>query len=291
MINSEKQKYSYGWIYGLVGVVIFSGSLPATRMAMESLPPVFLTGVRGVIAALLSGLTLFTFKMPWPNRSQSIQLFTVALGVVLGFPLLSALALRHITSAHSVVYMGLLPLVTAAFGVLLGGERPKAPFWFFSSLGSLIVFALAFSKVQFTSLMGDALMVAAIVVCGFGYATGAKLSKTMGGCQVICWALILALPMMLLISLFCWPTSMGVITFKAWIGLGYVSMFSMLIGFFFWYHGLAVGGVAAVGQLQLLQPFLGLFLSAFLLGETISAGLITASTSVLACVVLARRFT
>ncbi len=210
--------------------------------------------------------------------------------VVLGFPLLTALALQRITSAHSIVFIGLLPLMTALFGVLRGGERPRRAFWIFSLLGSLLVVGFALTQNAAASLSGDLLMLAAVIVCGLGYAEGAKLTRELGGWQVICWALVIALPLMLPASLLVQPASWHAISASSWAALGYVSLFSMLIGFIFWYKGLAAGGIAAVGQLQLLQPFFGLGLSAALLHETVSPLMLAVTLGVVLCVVGSRKF-
>ena len=223
-----------------------------------------------------------------------MPLAIVALGVVVGFPLLTALALQYITSAHSVVFIGLLPLSTAIFGAVRGGERPRLAFWLFSGLGSALVVGFALTQNLTRSLsaspVGDALMLAAIVVCGLGYAEGAKLSRKLGGWQVISWALVLSLPVTILLALLLMPSSFAAIGTTSWIGLAYVSLFSMLIGFIFWYRGLARGGVAAVSQLQLLQPFFGLALAALLLHESVTRSMFAVTVAVILCVVGARRF-
>jgi drug/metabolite transporter (DMT)-like permease len=279
-----------GWINGFMGILIFSGSLPATRMAVANFDPVFLTVARASIAGFLALLLLLGFRQARPARADIASLAVVAMGVVIGFPLLTALALKHITSAHSTVFIGLLPLATAIFGVLRGGERPRPVFWLFSCLGSALVAGFALSQESAASSSGDMLMLAAVVVCGLGYAEGAKLSRRLGGWQVISWALVLSLPVMLAICLFVAPPSFGDVSGPAWAGLGYVSLFSMLIGFVFWYRGLALGGIAAVGQLQLLQPFFSLALAATLLHETVSAAMIAVTLAVVACVAGAKRF-
>lgn len=161
-----------GWINGLVGVIIFSGSLPATRVAVQAFDPIFLTVARAAIAGTLGLGLLLIFRQRWPSRQDLLSLAIVALGVVVGFPLLTALALQHITSAHSIVFVGLLPLSTAIFGVLRGGERPKPTFWLFSILGSALVAGFAFAQGLTASPLGDALMLAAIIACGLGYAEG-----------------------------------------------------------------------------------------------------------------------
>ncbi len=220
-----------------------------------------------------------------------MSLIIVSSGVVLGFPLLTALALQRITSAHSIVFIGLLPLMTALFGVLRGGERPRRAFWIFSLLGSLLVVGFALTQNAAASLSGDLLMLAAVIVCGLGYAEGAKLTRELGGWQVICWALVIALPLMLPASLLVQPASPAChLGLPPRAALGYVSLFSMLIGFIFWYKGLAAGGIAAVGQLQLLQPFFGLGLSAALLHETVSPLMLAVTLGVVLCVVGSRKF-
>ena len=279
-----------GWGSGLLGVVIFSASLPATRVAVEGFSPLFLTSARAVIAAVLGAGLLALLAQARPARRDLGSLAVVSLGVVVGFPLLTALALQHIPSARSIVFIGLLPLATALFGVLRGGERPKPAFWLFSILGSLLVAGFALAGGGEASPLGDGLMLAAVLVCGLGYAEGGALSRRLGGWQVISWALVLSLPAMAALALATWPGSLAGIGRPAWLGLAYVSVFSMLVGFVFWYRGLALGGIATVGQLQLLQPFFGLALAGLLLGEAVSPAMVGVTALVVLCVAGARRF-
>lgn len=283
-------KTASGWVNGFVGVLIFSGSLPATRVAVADFDPTFLTSARAAIAGLLGLAMLVLFRQKRPERSDFLSLVIVALGVVVGFPLLTALALKHVTSAHSIIFVGLLPLATAIFGVLRGGERPRPAFWLFSCIGSALVAGFALMQGVTASPVGDGLMLAAIIVCGLGYAEGAALSRRLGGWQVICWALAISLPIMLVLSFATLPQSFAAIGSGAWAGLAYVSLFSMLIGFVFWYRGLAQGGIAAVGQLQLLQPFFGLALAATLLLEQVSPLMVVVTLGVVACVFGAKKF-
>ncbi|MGT2503260.1 DMT family transporter [Bradyrhizobium guangxiense] len=284
------QSATTGWGNGLLGVIIFSGSLPATRVAVGGFSALFLTSARAVIAALIGLAVLFLLRQARPQRGDLASLAIVSIGVVVGFPLLTALALQHITSAHSIVFIGLLPLSTAIFAVLRGGERPQALFWLFAVLGSATVAGFALSAGGSASLTGDLLMVAAIVLCGLGYAEGAALSRRLGGWQVISWALVLALPLMVPVAVLTWPSALGGISVPAWIGLAYVSIFSMFVGFIFWYRGLAIGGIAQIGQLQQLQPFFGLALASLLLHEPVARSMIVATMLVVACVFFARRF-
>ncbi|MCW7542611.1 DMT family transporter [Aurantimonas litoralis] len=284
------ERTTAGWGSGLLGVIIFSGSLPATRVAVGGFTPLFLTSIRAVIAAILATLLLLLLRQKRPAIGDVAPLVIVAAGVVVGFPLLTALALQHVTAAHSIVFIGLLPLMTAIFAVLRGGERPRPAFWLFSVAGAAVVAGFALAQDGAASLAGDLLMIAAIVLCGLGYAEGAALSRRLGGWQVISWALVFALPVMAAIAAVSWPASFADVAAPAWAGLAYVSVFSMLVGFVFWYRGLALGGVAGVGQLQLLQPFFGLALAGLLLGEPVAWTMIGASVLVVACVAGARRF-
>ncbi|MBV1789286.1 DMT family transporter [Marinobacterium sp. D7] len=279
-----------GWISGFIGMLIFAGSLPATRVAVSDFEPTFLTCARASIAGLLGLALLLILRQRRPDRAQLPSLVLVALGVVVGFPLLTALALQQVSSAHSLVFIGLLPLCTALFGVLRAGERPRPPFWLFSLLGGACVAGYAALGGGTASLQGDLLMLAAVLVCGLGYAEGGRLARTFGGWQVISWALVLSLPVMLPLSLFFMPVGLEQVQIPAWLGLAYVSLFSMLIGFMLWYRGLAQGGVAAVGQLQLLQPFFGLGLAALLLSEAVSWTMLSATLGAVVCVSGARRF-
>lgn len=289
-MDKTSDQTTAAWINGFLGMLIFSGSLPATRVAVADFDPVFLTVARAALAGVLALALLLLFREKRPARGDLVPLTIVSLGVVVGFPLLTALALRHVTSAHSIVFVGLLPLATAIFGVMRGGERPRLAFWLFSVLGSACVVGFALSQGITAAPLGDALMLAAIIACGLGYAEGAQLSRKLGGWQVISWALVLSLPIMLALVALTWPPSFAHVSEPAWLSLAYVSLFSMLIGFVFWYRGLALGGIAAVGQLQLLQPFFGLMLAATLLHETVNATMLVVTVAVVACVAGAKTF-
>ncbi|MBG3078708.1 DMT family transporter [Proteus mirabilis] len=246
----------------------------------------FLTVARASIAGLLSLLMLLLYKEKLPTFKQWVSLTVVSLGVVVGFPLLTEIALQEITSAHSLVFLALLPLSTAIFAVIRGGEKPRPIFWLFSIIGSLLVMGYALSQGGVSSVSADLLMIASVIVCGLGYAEGATLTKSLGGWQVICWALIVSLPPMLILM----PEELTTINLSAWVGLGYVSLFSMLIGFIFWYKGLSQGGIAAVGQLQLLQPFFGLALAAVLLNEFVNLLMLLVTVGVIFCVAGSRKY-
>lgn len=277
------------WIDGLIGVSIFSASLVATRLALTGMDALFLSAARAALAGLTGGLALLAFRQRRPRRGDVASLAIVAGGVVVGFPLLTALALRDVGAAHGTVFVGLLPLATALFGALRSGERPSPAFWLLSLLGALVTVGFAARGLDGPLGAGDALMLAAILVCGLGYAEGGVLARRLGGWQVIAWATVLALPVSLPLALALGPAEPAAIPLPAWAGLGYVALFSMLIGFVFWYRALARGGIAAVGQLQLLQPFLGFGVAALVLGERIEPAMVAAAVAVAACVALARR--
>jgi len=280
----------HGLTLGLIGVIIFSGSLPATRAAVAGFEPVFLTAARAVLATLGAAIALAVFPGVRPKRSELASLFVVAASVVVGYPLLSGIAMTEISSARGLLFTGLLPLSTAGWAMVRGGERPQPAFWLFAVAGSglLAIYALTNGGAEGV-LAGDSLMLVAIVVCGLGYAEGAVLSRRLGGWQVICWALVISAPLMLGVAVLTWPSGWPGFDSSAWLGLAYITMFSMLIGFFFWYRALAIGGSARVGQLQLLQPLIGIGFAAALLQERVAWSLIATAVGVLCCVAGARR--
>lgn len=240
------ERTTQGWIWGALGMLIFSGSLPATRFAVISLDPWFLTAARAAIAGVIGLALLIALRQPWPDRRDYAPLAVVSLGVIVGFPLLTALALRHIGTAHSILFTGLLPLATATFGVVRGGERPDPRFWLLALIGGGVVAGYALFLQPGANLLGDGLMLAAVALCGLGYAEGGVLSRHLGGWQVICWALAFTLPLSLAAVAATRLPDWAMVGTAAWLGLGYVTLFSMLIGFMLWYRGLALGGIAAV---------------------------------------------
>ena len=279
-----------GWINGAIGMLIFSGSMPATRIAVGAFSPLFLTAARASIPGLLALVVLLAFDRRWPAPADLPRLALVALGVVLGFPIFTALALQYITSAHSLIWIGLLPLSTALFGVALAGERMRPAFWVFSGLGAACVMGFAASRATGGEIAGDGLMLLAVLSAGFGYAEGGRLSRRLGGWQVISWALLLALPFSAPLAFWLHPDVWPPLASPGWIALAYVAIGSMWIGFLFWYRGLALGGIASVGQLQLLQPVFGLVISAAVLHESVSVGTMIVAAAVVGCVYGAKRF-
>jgi len=289
-MNKQTSPFSPGLVSGFLGVVVFSASLPATKLALSGFDPHFLTFARASLAGLLSLVIVLALRQSLPHMSQLMSLAIVSACGIIGFPFLTAQALNYISSAQSLVFTALLPLTTAIFGVILGESHPKPAFWIFSVLGSVCVAGFALFKGGFGVMTGNLYMLVAVIICGYGYAEGARLSRKMGGWQVISWALALTLPLSLSLAFMCAPHNWSHIPLKAYGGLFYVGFFSMWIGFFLWYRGLSKGGIASIGQLQLLQPFMGLSISALVLHEVISPIMVVVSLAVVGCVAGARHF-
>ncbi|PYM55597.1 MAG: EamA family transporter [Candidatus Rokuibacteriota bacterium] len=277
------------FVYGSLGVVSFSLTLPATKVAVVDLGGTVVGLGRALVAAGLAALLLRVRRERWPSRAELPSLIVVAAGVVVGFPLLSAWAIRLVPASHGAVVTGLLPLATAVMAATRAGERPSWTFWLVSAagLGAVLVFAATIGGGA--PRAADSLLLGAVAAAGLGYAEGARLARTLGDWQVICWALLLSAPVVI------WPVAWWVATHGlharpgAWLGFAYVSVVSMFLGFFAWYRGLALGGIAKVGQLQLAQPVLTLAWSALLLGETLTTPTVVASIVILALVALGRR--
>jgi drug/metabolite transporter (DMT)-like permease len=278
-----------GLALGLLGVVGFSFSLPATRLAVEELDPWFVAFSRAVIAAGLAAIYLLAVRAPLPTRAQWRRLALVAGGAVVGFPLLTGLALVTSESQHGAVVVALLPAATALAAVARAGERPGPLFWAAATAGLLIVVAFTIANSGGAVTSADAFLLAAVAVCAIAYAEGGALSRDLGGARTICWALILSTPVTIPIAAVSTATTSLSAGPSAWLGLAYVSVVSMFLGFFAWYAGLARGGVAKVGQVQLLQPLLTFVWAGLLLGEHVGIGTVLAATGVLASVVVTQR--
>lgn len=292
-LRSDADARRGAWL-GLLGVLIFSATLPFTRLAVGTpqapqLDPWFVAIGRAAVAGVLSATVLWHLRAPWPTRAQWPWLAGTVVGVVIGFPLFTTWALRYVPSAHAAVITGLLPLVTALFGALLHGDRPSRGFWVCAALGSAVVVAYALRQGGGALHSADLALFAAMLLAPLGYATGARLTAQMGGVQAICWALVLALPLTVPVALWAAPAQAGRIAPSAWLGFGYVSVFSMFLGFFAWYRGLALGGVARVSQLQLLQPFCTLLLGMALLGEPFDVATLGFAVLVIGVVYVGRR--
>jgi drug/metabolite transporter (DMT)-like permease len=276
-------------LMGLVGVLVFSLTLPATRRAVQEMPAE-LVGLGRTLPAALLGLIVVALSRRLPTRGELPAVAVCALGVVFGFPLLSALAMRTVDASHGAVVLAVLPLLTAVAGALLAGERPSPRFWLWAALGCLSVLTFALARSRGGLAAGDLHLLAAALLAAVGYAVGGRLARTVPGLLVIAWALLLSLPFLAALGWWwLWPLVNLRASAVAWGCFAYVAVMSQFVGFFFWYRGLALGGVARVGQVQLLQTFFTLGASALLLGERIDTATLVFASVTLAMVWLARR--
>lgn len=279
-----------GLILGLVGVTIFGLTLPATRLAVAGLDPYVIALGRGVVAAAAAGIALWLAREPLPSRGDLVPLAICAAGVVLGFPLFATLAMQYVPASHGGVVLAILPLATAVAGVAVAGERPSAGFWLCSVAGSLAVLAFALVSGDAGGFhLADLLLAAAVVSAAIGYAWGGVLARRLGGWQTISWALVMSAPILLLLLLVLHRPVNWAAPLSAWAGFFYLALASQFLGFFAWYRGLALGGVARVGQTQLLQPFVTLLASALVLSEKITPVEIAFAVIVVAIVAAGRR--
>ncbi len=281
------------WL-GLVGIAIFSVTLPMTRLAVGTpeapqMSGVFIAMGRAAVAAVLSLVFLLLARAPRPQRADWLPLAITSGAIVFGFPLFTSVAMRYVEAIHASVIVGALPLATAAVGALLHRQRPSIGFWVCAALGSALVVAFAVVRAgnAASAHFADGLLVAAILCAAVGYGFGARLSHHMRAEHVICWALVIALPITLPLTVLTWPTVP--LKTSAWWGFGYVGVFSMWLGFFAWYRALALGGTVRVSQIQLVQPFLSMLFAVPLLGERLDAVTIGFSLAVIATVFVGKK--
>ena len=286
-VESPRAHAFEGALLGLVAVVLFSFSFPATKLALRGFDPWFISFGRAVLAAALAGPMLALRRAARPDRRQWARLAIVAGGVVVGFPILSALALERTGSAHGAIVIALLPAATAVAAVLRAGERPGLVFWLAAAAGVAVVTAFAVDQAGGTLSLADAYLLVSVAVCGIGYAEGGALARELGAVETISWALVLSLPLTLPVALATLPASAP--GGDAVFGFVYVGGCSMFLGFVFWYAGLALGGVARVGQLQLFQPLLTVGWSALVLSEAVSWKILVAAAGVIASVAVSKR--
>ena len=281
-----------GFAYGALGVLIFAMTLPMTRLAVgdmsaPQLPPAFVTAGRAAEAGVLSLVYLLAVRAARPARSQARPLAISALGTVVGFPLFLALALRQVDAMHAAVVTGVLPLGTAVVAALVLRQRPSAGFWACAALGCALVLAFAAWQGSGRLSLADGWLLLAVLSAAIGYVAGAQVSVVMPAPQVICWVLVGSLPLTLPAMLWWWPSEP--VRVSAWVGFAYAALFSMWLGFFAWYRGLALGGVVRVSQVQLLQPFLALIFAVPVLGEKLDAVTVVFSLAVIAVVFVGKR--
>ncbi len=281
---------SKGMFLGLVGVVSFGLTLPATRFIIPYFEPVFIGLGRAVIASFVAALLLIATKQTRPSKNQFYQLLGVASGVVVGFPILSAWAMQTVPASHGGVVLGVLPLATAIVGSMVSNEKPSVAFWICGIVGSAVVIAYSLLQGVGEFQTGDFFLLGAIVSAATGYALGGKLSKEIGGWQVICWALVISFPFIIVPAWMEAPQDVvGSLPLNVILSFLYLALVSQLFGFFFWNKGLALGGVARVSQTQLLQPIVTLVASALLINETINVQTIVFATLVIVTVAIGKK--
>lgn len=287
-MSSRLPDSTRGLLLGLLGIATFSLTLPATRVAVATLHPLFVGAGRAEVAAVAAGLYLWLGKQRWPTRAEWRALVIVSLGVVVGFPVFIALAMQQTDASHGGVVLGILPLMTAAAGALLYHERPSKLFWWLAVLGSVLVLVYSLLHSEGTLQWGDLSLLLAVLCASVSYAAGGRVAQTLGGLQVISWALVLAFPLLLWPALHYAPTTLQ-LSLPTWISFLYVCFVSQFLGFWPWYRGLALGGIAHVSQVQLLQPFLTVIAAALLLGEPVQALTVVFAVLVVLVVALGRK--
>lgn len=289
---SPRQREQRGLWLGLLGVFLFALTLPMTRLAVgpagdPQLSPLFVTAGRAALAGGLSALYLLLTRAPRPRLDQLGVFAASALGTVVGFPLFTGLALREVDAMHAAVVTGLMPLATAIAAAIHFRQRPSNGFWVCAVTGFALVLAFALFQSGGALSAADGLLLLAVACTAVGYVAGAQLAAQMRAEQVICWVLVLSLPLTVPVALWSWPEVP--VRPTAWGGFAYVSVFSMWLGFFAWYRGLALGGTVRVSQVQLVQPFLSLLFAVPILGERLDAATVVFSLAVIATVFIGKR--
>jgi drug/metabolite transporter (DMT)-like permease len=296
-VNTQRNSATQGLLLGAVGVLIFSLTLPMTKIAMEGgiLNAWFAWAGRTVLGAL-AGIAFLVFKgygLPpramLPPRAAWWPIAGATVGIVFGWPLLNTIALQSTQASHAAVVNGILPLATAVIGAWLNREKLSKRFWICAVLGSALVCGYAWSRAHGEFHRADALLLLGVALGGFGYACGAIATKHMSGPEVITWALILGLPITTAITWYSQPIQFGAASMKSWLAFAYLGLMSQWIGFFFWYRGLALGGIAKVSQVQLVQLFCTLTFSAMLLSESIDAAMIFVAMATVTIVAVGRK--
>ncbi|MBL8309831.1 MAG: DMT family transporter [Burkholderiales bacterium] len=282
---------SSGLLLGLLGVLIFSLTMPMTRIAMAGdwLSPWFVWSGRAALAAFAGAAYLLATRAGWPPRAAWWPLLGATIGIVFGWPLLNTVALQTVPASHAAVVNGILPLATAVIGAWLNRERPSRRFWACAVGGTLLVCGYAWQRAHGSLHAADALMLVSVLLGGLGYASGAIATRHLGGPQVISWALLLGLPVTLAIAIGSAPDVPGRVSGVSWAAFAYLGLMSQWIGFFFWYRGLARGGIARVSQVQLLQLFFTLAFAAALLGERIELAMVVVAAFTVLLIAVGRR--
>jgi drug/metabolite transporter (DMT)-like permease len=288
-MSSPASRERLGLLLGFIGMAIFGGTLPATRIAVAEIDPIALTSLRTAIAGLCSLALLLVLRRPLPPRALWPQLVIAMLCVAILFPLLMSLGMQTVDASHGGVVLGILPIATALAAVAITHERPRPLFWIASVAGAALVVAFSLREGGGAFSTGDLLLFAAVAVSAIGYAFSGRLTSQMPGWEVISWILVIGLPLSIPAAVLTMPHDVGQIALKPWLGLLYVALFSQWIGFFAWNAGLAMGGIARVSQIQLLQPFVTFALAAFFNDETITLQILLFAAAVVVTVAISTR--
>lgn len=289
VMPSHYQREQLGLLLGFVGVVIFGGTLPATRLAVSAIDPVALTAIRAAIAGVCSLVLLIALRRPLPPRELWPQIVIVMICVTVLFPLFMALGMQTVDASHGGVVLGVLPIATALVAVAITHERPRPLFWIASLAGAALVIAFALRQGGGAMSAGDLLLFASIAASAVGYAFSGRLTSSMPGWEVISWVLVIALPFSIPAALLTMPVDILQLPAKPMLGLLYVALFSQWIGFFAWNAGMAMGGIARVSQIQLLQPFVTFALAAYFNDESITWQIVAFAAAVVATVAISTR--
>ncbi|KJC52870.1 hypothetical protein UP09_00500 [Bradyrhizobium sp. LTSP885] len=288
-MSTSHSRERLGLLLGFVGMVIFGGTLPGTRLAVSAIDPSALTAIRAAIAGVCSLAVLIALRRPLPPRALWPQLLLTMVCVVVLFPLLMAMGMQRVDASHGGVVFGGMPIGTALVAVAVTHERPRPLFWIASLVGAALVVAFALRQGGGTLSSGDLFLFAAVAVAAVGYAFSGKLTASMPGWEVISWVLVIALPFSVPAALLTMPADLLQLPLKPLLGLLYVALFSQWIGFFAWNAGMAMGGIARVSQVQLLQPFVTFALAALFNGETITWQIVLFAAAVVATVAISTR--
>jgi drug/metabolite transporter (DMT)-like permease len=289
LMSSPASRERLGLLLGFIGMAIFGGTLPATRIAVAEIDPIALTSLRTAIAGLCSLALLLVLRRPLPPRALWLQLVIAMLCVAILFPLLMSMGMQRVDASHGGVVLGVLPIATALAAVAITHERPRPLFWIASVAGAALVVAFSLREGGGAFSTGDLLLFAAVAVSAIGYAFSGRLTSQMPGWEVISWILVIGLPLSIPAAVLTMPHDVGQIALRPWLGLLYVALFSQWIGFFAWNAGLAMGGIARVSQIQLLQPFVTFALAAFFNDETITLQILLFAAAVVVTVAISTR--
>ena len=287
--NNSNKQVNKGLLFGFMGVLIFSFTLPVTRLIIPFMDPIFLGLGRSVIAGMVAAIILIVLRQPLPTRRQVALLLVTACGVVWGLPVLSALGMQTVPASHGSVLIGILPLVTAIFATLITKEHPSPGFWISALLGTVLVISFSLLKGGAALFNGDMYLFGSSIIGGLGYAVGGKVANEMGGWQVICWALVLSFPLTAGGAWYLKPDDLTALPSYVYWGFLYLALMSQLFGFFFWNRGLVLGGIARVSQIQLLQPFLSIIAAIIILGEQVDILTYVFAIAVIGVIAINRR--